>query len=536
MGIGFAFWGLGGGLERFYIVPKSLTVQHREHFYGYRQEEAYVVFNRFFLSAKFGYVGDIELVNEEGEGLGTYSASFVGINTFFTNASLGEGKWVFGAGPGILYSRIYTYPDWAITFNALAYGRFENGKVILRFENAGKGSILSTPEVFAGGYTFLPSRIRAGGYLRLFGDGDLDVGLYLAKRISVLDLEIAPSQKYVDVGFSLGVGPLKFSYKYTHSYHNLGSHLIGMTFYWGVQKGLEERVGTLEVIVERHGREIERLKRRIQEMENLAKGKAQELLRKARLERDPEKALKLAEMALVFHPTEEAQRVVDSLQNVVLQERRARYVKRINAFLKRRMYADAYAEALLFVREFPDDPRALKLLRQVEVKIRKKVRSTPKVKSIKDDAVGVYTEKIRLQVEQLLKEGKYLKAWELVQSLPSSPEKIALQSQIRAKARAYLDSARVYMKRREWVKAKAFVKMYLRISPDAEAQNMLNTVDRQMEKQAEYHYMKALESYQKGDILGAYAHAEEAYTLQPDVPKYRKIYRKLEKLFRRYGS
>jgi len=37
------------------------------------------------------------------------------------------------------------------------------------------------------------------------------------------------------------------------------------------------------------------------------------------------------------------------------------------------MYADAYAEALEFVREFPDDPRAVKLFKEIEARIKNSV-------------------------------------------------------------------------------------------------------------------------------------------------------------------
>lgn len=534
MSMGLIFWNLGSGAERFYLVPRSLTVFHREHFAGYRQEETYAHFDRISVVSKVGYLGGMELRNEEGDLVGNYSASFVGLSGTYTTAPIGTSGWVFGLGPGLMFSKMHSYADWALTANLLAYGSFESGRVLLRVDNLGIGSLLTVPETFAGGYLYLPQDTRVGGFLRFFGDVDFDAGLYLAKRISVLDLELVPSYRYVTFGLSLGVGPLKFRYQYTQSYYGLGSHLIGMTFFWGAQRGIEERIGTLEVRVAEHEREIGNIRERIRRMEIEAETKAQELLRRARREKDPEEALRLAEMAAVFHPSPETDYLIDSLKAEVVKKRKERHLKRINAFLRNRMYADAYAEALEFVREFPDDPRAIKLFKELEARLNRRLKQRKKVKRVKAQALDIYADRNIRKADSLINAHRYMEAYELVKSLPDSPEKVALLMRIKERSREYLDSARVYMKRREWAKARAYLEAYLDLTQDPKAVSLLQKVNESMERQAEYHYMRALEMFQKGDILGAYAHAEVAYELQPHNEKYRKVYERLSSLYRRY--
>ena len=528
------FWTLGSGAERFYVVPRSLTLLHREHFAGYRQEETYAHFDRFSFVSKVGYVGGMELRDEGGKLTGSYSASFVGLTGRYYTAPIGAKGWSLGFGPGLMLSKIHTYADWALTANLVAYGSFDAGRIMLRLDNLGMGTLLTVPETFAGGYFLLPGGTRLGGFLRFFGDLDLDAGLYLAKRISVLDLEVIPAYRYVTFGLSLGVGPLKFRYQYTHSYYGLGSHLAGMTFYWGTQRGIEERIGRLEAKVSEHERQLKDIRKRIAEMEMEAEAKARSLIRKARRTRDPEKALRLVEMAAVFHPSPETDYLIDSLKGEVVRKRKERYIKRINAFLRNKMYADAYAEALDFVREFPDDPRAIKLFKEIEARISRRLQKREKVKEVKSRALDIYSDRNVRRADSLINAGMYLKAYELIKSLPDSPEKVALLTKIKRKSSAYLDSARVNMKRKEWARARAYLEAYLDLTQDAKAVSLLQKVNESMEKQAEFHYLKALESFQKGDVLGAYAHAEVAYELQPHNEKYRKIYERLSKLYRRY--
>jgi len=128
-----------------------------------------------------------------------------------------------------------------------------------------------------------------------------------------------------------------------------------------------------------------------------------------------------------------------------------------------------------------------------------------------------------------------MEAYDLVKTLPESPQKIALIMRIKRKARVYLDSAMVNIKRKEWAKARAYLEMYLDLTQDPKGVSLLQKVNENLRKQAEYHYMKALEMFQKGDILGAYAHAEVAYELMPNNEKYRRVYEKLSALYRRYG-
>ncbi len=533
--MGLIFWNLGSGAERFYMVPRSLTVLHREHFAGYRQEETYIRFDRVSLVSKVGYLGGMELRDEDGNRIGDYSASFVGLSGVYTTVPLGTSGWAFGVGPGFLLSKIHSYTDWALTANVMAYGSFKDGRVLLKIDNLGVGSLVPVPETFAGGYLYLPQSTRVGGFLRFFGDVDLDAGLYLAKRISVLDLEVVPSYRYVTFGLSLGVGPLKFRYQYTQSYYGLGSHIVGMTFFWGAQRGIEERIGTLEVKVARHEKEIESIRDRIARMEMEAEAKAQDLLRRARRERDPEKALRLAEMAAVFHSSPEADFLIDSLKGEVVKKRKERHIKRINAFLRNRMYADAYAEALEFVREFPDDPRAIKLFKELEARLNRRLKQRRKLKQVKTQALDIYADRSIRRADSLINSHRYLDAYELIKSLPDSPEKVALLMRIKDKSKEYLDSARTYIKRKEWAKARAYLEAYLDLTQDPKAVSLLQKVNESMERQAEYHYMRALEMFQKGDILGAYAHAEVAYELQPHNEKYRKVYERLSSLYRRYG-
>ncbi len=533
--MGFIFWNLGTGAERFYTIPRSLTVLHREHFAGYRQEETYVQFDRLSVSSKVGYLSNMELRDESGKNVGSYSASFVGMEGMYTTATPGSAGWVFGVGPGFMFSRIHSYADWAITANVMAYGSFNAGRAILRVSNLGIGSVVPVPETFAGGYLYMPEGFRMGGFLRFFGDMDLDAGLYLGKRLSVLDLELVPAYRYIALGLSLGVGPLRFKYQYTHAYYGLSSHLVGMTFFWGAQRGIEERIGTLEVKVARHERELKDIKQQIAKMEMEAEMKAQELIKRARREKDPERALKMVEMAAVFHSSPEVEILLDSLKREVVKKKKERYIKRINAFLRNRMYADAYAEALEFVREFPDDPRAVKLFKEIEARINRRLKQRRKVKQVKTKALDIYADRSIRKADSLIDAGKYMEAYELVKTLPESPQKIALIMRIKKKAGVYLDSAMVNMKRKEWAKARAYLEMYLDLTQDPKGVSLLQKVNENLRKQAEYHYMRALEMFQKGDILGAYAHAEVAYELMPNNEKYRRVYEKLSALYRRYS-
>jgi len=533
--MGFLFWNIGSGSEYLRIVPRSLSILHREHMYGYRQEETYVYFDRFGLVSKVGYITQMELRDEDGEQVGTYSASFVGLSGIYTTAPLGTEGWTFGAGPGLLLSKIHSYSDWALTLNVLAYGSFERGRLLLRVNNLGIGSLVPIPETFAGGYAYLPGGVRLGGFLRLFGDVDVDGGLYMAKRVSVLDLEVVPAYRYITFGVHLGVGPLKFRYNFTHSYYGLSSHLVGITYFWGEQRGIEERIGRLEVQVAEHEEKIASLRDRIRAMEIEAERRAQELIRKARREKDPEKALALVEMAAVFHSSPEIDLLLDSLKREYVESKRARYIKRINAFLRNRMYADAYAEALEFVKEFPDDPRAVKLFKEIEARINRRVRKREQVKRIKDSALDIYSNRNIRKADSLINSGEYLKALEILKVLPDSPEKVALLTRIKEKAKDYLDSARVYMRKREWAKARTYLEAYLDLTQDPKGVSLLQKINENIRKQAEYHYMKALEMYQKGDILGAYAHAEVAHELQPNNEKYRRVFQRLSSIYRRYG-
>jgi len=534
--MGFLFWSLGSGSEYLHTAPRSLSLLHREHIYGYRQEEAYTYFDRLSITSKVGYLTDMELRDENGAQTGNYSASFVGLSGTFTTSPLNSEGWVFGVGPGFLLSKIHSYGDWALTLNVLAQGSFKNGRLLVKIQNLGFGSLVPIPETYLGGYTYLPSGVRLGGFLRFFGDVDLDAGLYLAKRISVLDLEITPAYRYVTLGLSLGVGPLRFRYAYTHSYYGLGSHLMGMTFYWGTQRGIEERIGTLEVRVAQQEKELKEVKRRIVSMEMEAERKAKELIQRAKREKDPEKALSLIEVASVFYPSPEIDFLLDSLRDIVLQRKKARYIKRINAMLRAKMFSDAYAEALEFVREFPDDPRAIKLFKELEARIRRRVRRKNSVKQIKNEALDIYSNRAIKKADSLINAGRYLQAFELVKTLPDSPEKVAIITRIKKKSVSYLDSARIYMRKKEWAKARAFLETYLDLTQDPKAVSLLQKVNENMRKQAEYHYLRALEMYQKGDILGAYAHAEVAYELQPKNEKYMRVYKRLSELYRRYAK
>ena len=155
---------------------------------------------------------------------------------------------------------------------------------------------------------------------------------------------------------------------------------------------------------------------------------------------------------------------------------------------------------------------------------------------MKTKALDIYADRSIRKADSLIDAGRYMEAYELVKTLPESPQKIALLMRIKKKSRVYLDSAMVNMKRREWAKARAYLEMYLDLTQDPKGVSLLQKVNENLVKQAEYHYMKALEMFQRGDILGAYAHAEVAYELMPNNEKYRRVYEKLSALYRRYGK
>ncbi|NPB03512.1 MAG: hypothetical protein GXO39_03745 [Thermotogae bacterium] len=527
--MGFVFWYLGNGAE-YGVNPRSVGMYHREHFVGFRQEEISVVTDRLIFNLRGGYLTGIERIDEWGNIVGEYDAVFTGANLIFANASLGEYGWSFGIGPGFMLSKIYNYSDYAVTFNALVLGRFRSGEMMLLLQNLGYGTVLPTPELYLRGLSY-NQNFRFGPFLRLFGDRDFDGGFIFGGDLSILSFNVSPSLRNALVGISLQVGPFSFVYDYLYYWIGYTTHRVGINVSWGKHQEMEERLRRHEMQLQEHERritqqerEIRNLKRRISEMENKAQEYARRLVKEAEDEEDPQEALWKLELAYAFDTTLNVQRRIADLKSRIVARKKRNGIRKVQVFLKNRLYSQALAEVLSLIEEFPDDKEVLALYRRVK----RLVESQRNSARITTKAYRKYSENRLQKAQRLLKEGKYVKAASIVSSLPPSAEKIQLMRQLREASDRYVERAKSYMERGDWAKAKYFLEMALKIYPNTEATSLLSYVEGRIRKNAHLHYLKALELYQKGDVVGAFAHIKEAYLLDPKNERYRNIYYRLK--------
>jgi len=527
--MGFVFWYLGNGAE-YALQPRSVGIYHREYFVGFRQEEINFATDRLIGTLKAGYLTGIQRTDESGNVVGDYDAVFVGANLIFMNAPLESGGWSFGIGPGVLSSRIYNYNDYAVTLNAAVIGNLKGGDVLILLQNIGYGRVLPTPELYVRGLS-KNNTFQFGPFLRLFGDRDIDGGFIFSGTFSLLSMRISPSLKNALMGISVEVGPFTFTYDYTYYWIGYSTHRIGFNISWGRQMALEEKIKEHERRLSEHEekiasqeKEIRRLKGKIEKLEMKARTYARNLVKQAEEEEDPSIALQKLEIAYAFDTTLDVQRKIIALKERVVEKRKRSGIRRINILLKNGLYSDALASVLLLLEEFPDDPEVLKLYR----KVRGTVESRKNADKIKKKAEKKYSESKLERAKKLVEEGKYVEAARILNTLPTDAEKIRLMGKLRSVAQRYVETAKGYIKKEEWARAKYYLEKSLKIYPLTEATALLSYVEGKMKKSAHLHYIKALELYQKGDIVGAFAHIKEAHLLDPQNERYRNVYFRLK--------
>ncbi len=527
--MGFVFWYLGNGAE-YALVPRSVGIFHREHFAGFRQEEVTFATDRMFGTLKGGYLTGIDRTDDQGNVVGEYDAVFTGANLIFMNAPLTSYGWSFGVGPGVLLSRIYNYTDYAVTLNAAVVGNLKGGSVLLLLQNVGYGRALPTPELYVRGLSH-NENFSFGPFLRLFGDRDIDGGFIFVGNLSILQVRVSPSLKNALAGLSLEVGPFTFVYDYEYYWIGYSTHRIGFNVSWGKQRALEERIERHERMLAEHERRIEsqereirKLKGRIKALEGKAREYARNLVKQAEEEEDPERALQKLEIAYAFDTTLKVQREIVALKERIVAKRKSSGMRKVNVLLKNGLYSEALAEALMLVEEFPDDPEILKLYRRV----RRIVEARKNSERILKKAEKKYTENRVEKAKRLMEQGRYVEAARIVATLPSSAEKISLQRRLKEAAERYVETAKGYIERGDWAKAKYYLEKTLKVYPLTEATALLSYVEGKMRKSAHVHYLKALELYQKGDIVGAFAHIKEAHLLDPKNERYRNVYYRLK--------
>ncbi len=519
--LGYAFWYIGNGSQiNFY--PRSVGIFHREYFVDFRQEELTLTTDRVILNVKGGYLTGIELVDENAQVIGEYYAAFTGLNLIFMNRAVYTLGWKFGVGPGLLTSKIYNYTDYAITINGAVLGRLENGEVLLLVENLGYGKTIPIPSVYFRGLTSIQN-YRFGPYIRFFGDIDLDAGFVFNAKYGVFGILASPSLKNIVAGFSLDVGTFQFRYDYEYFWIGYFTHRIGFNIFWGKQLELEEKIERHERMLAEHEREIRELSKRVKSLESEAKRYAKELINQAMNEKDPEVALMKVELAMAFDSTVDAKKLSDSLRKVIENNKKKEYARRINIFLKNKLYADALAEALLMLEDFPKDPQALRAYGKVK-KIVDNLRNRRKVER---ETRRKYEQSKAEKIEKLLKSGRYVQAASMVNTLSPGPDRIRFMNRLRSIAMSYLRKAKNAISQKKWVEAKYYLEKSIKIYPTNEASGLLSYVEANILKNANYYYLKSLESYQKGDVVKAFAYIKEAYNLNPNNEKYRNVYFRL---------
>ena len=527
--MGFVFWYLGNGSE-YALVPRSVSVFHREYFVGFRQEEVSFATDRVFGTLKGGYLTGIERTDDYGNVVGDYDAVFIGSNVIFMNSPITSYGWSFGVGPGVLLSKIYNYTDYALTFNAAAVGNLKGGSVLILLQNVGYGKVLPTPELYVRGLSH-NQNFSFGPFLRLFGDRDIDGGFIFVGNLSVLQLRVSPSLKNALAGLSLEVGPFTFVYDYEYYWIGYSTHRIGFNVSWGKQRALEERIERHERMLAEHERKIEsqereirKLKGRIKALEGKAREYARNLVKQAEEEEDPQRALQKLEIAYAFDTTLKVQRKILSLKERIVAKRKSSGMRKVKILLKNGLYSEALAEVLMLVEEFPDDPEIMKLYRRVKRTVEAKKNSERILKKAEEK----YAENRVERARRLIEEGRYVEAARIVSTLPPSAEKISLQRSLKEAAVRYVETAKGYIEREDWAKAKYYLEKALKVYPLTEATALLSYVESKMRKSAHVHYLKALDLYQKGDIVGAFAHIKEAYLLDPKNERYRNVYYRLK--------
>ena len=527
--MGFVFWYLGNGAE-YSFRPRSVGMYHREYFVGFRQEEITFTTDRVLGTLKGGYLTGIERTDDYGNTVGKYDVVFTGANILFLNSSLQTPGWSFGAGPGILTSRIYNYFSYAITLNAVVVGNLKGGEVLLLLQNLGYGKVAPTPELYVRGMSH-NGNFSFGPFLRMFGDRDIDGGFIFAGTFSFLNLRVSPSLKNALLGMSVEVGPFTFVYDYEYYWIGYSTHRIGLNVSWGKQRELEERLRRHEEMLAEHEEriryqeeEIRRLKGRIAKLEGKAKEYARNLVKQANRERDPEKALQKLEIAYAFDTTLNVKERISALKRKVVEKKKRIGIRKVKTLLRNRLYSEALAESLVLLEEFPDDPEVMRLYRRVK----RLVEAQRSPERIKRKAEENLKEKRLEKAKRLMEKGRYVEAARILNTLPTDAEKIRLMRKLREAAQRYVEMAKVSIEREDWARAKYYLEKAIKVYPLTEATALLSYVESKMKKSAHIHYLKALELYQKGDIVGAFAHIKEAYLLDPKNERYRNVYFRLK--------
>jgi len=519
--MGYVFWYLGNG-SQIEILPRSAGVFHREYIAGFRLEEVSLIFDHLLLNIKGGYLTGMELVDENANKMGTYYAAFTGLNFIYLNSPLSQKGWKFGVGLGALTSKIHTYTDYAGTLNGAVVGNLDNGEVLLLVENLGFGKTIPIPSVYFRGLSNFQN-FTLGPYLRFFGDVDLDAGFVFLSRYGLFNFIASPSLKNAIVGFSIESGNFRFRYDYEYYWIGYSTHRFGFNVLWGKQMKLEEKIERHEKMLAEHEKEIKNLKKRISQLENSAADYAKKLLESAKNDPDPQSALTKVRLAMVFDTSDEVKRMEDSLNGIISQKEKENYIRRINVFLRNKLYSDALAEALVFLENYPQDKDALRAYNQVKGEVEKQKEES----KIKQETNRKFESNKIQRIESLIKAGDYLGASKLLNTLPEGPDKIRFSNTLRRIAENYISKAKELIANKDWVQAKYYIEKSMKIYPLPEAPGLLSYVENNIKASAETFYIKSLELYQKGDIQGAYAYIKEAIRLEPNNEKYRNVYYRL---------
>jgi len=519
--MGYVFWYLGNG-SQIEILPRSAGVFHREYIAGFRLEEISINFDNLILNIKGGYLTGIELVDENANRTGTYYAAFTGLNFIYLNSPLPQKGWKFGAGLGVLTSKIHTYVDYAGTINGAVVGNLENGEVLLLIENLGFGKTIPAPSVYFRGLSNFQN-FTLGPFLRFYGGADLDAGFVFISRYGLFNFIASPSLKNAIVGFSVESGNFRFRYDYEYYWIGYSTHRLGFNILWGKQKELEEKIERHEELLAEHEKEIRGLKDRISKLENSAADFARNLLESAKKDPDPQSALTKVRIAMVFDTSQTVKRMEDSLTNLISQADKEIYIKRINLFLRNNLYSDALAEALVFLENYPQDRDALRVYNQVKGEVEKQKEAN----KIKEETNRKFESGKIQRIENLISKGDYVSASKLVSTLPEGPDKIRFSNTLRRTAEEYLRKAKELIANKDWVQAKYYIEKSMKIYPLPESPGLLSYVESNIKASSETLYLKSLELYQKGDIQGAYAYIKEAIRLDPNNEKYRNVYYRL---------
>jgi TolA-binding protein len=298
---------------------------------------------------------------------------------------------------------------------------------------------------------------------------------------------------------------------------------LGFNILWGKQKELEERIERQEKLLAEHESEIRGLKDRISKLENSAVDFARNLLESAKKDPDPQSALTKVRIAMVFDTSQTAKRMEDSLTNLISQADKESYIRRINVFLRNKLYSDALAEALVFLENYPKDRDALRAYNQVKGEVEKQKEAN----KIKEETNRKFESSKIQRIENLISKGDYVSASKLVSTLPEGPDKIRFSNTLRRTAEEYLRKAKELIANKDWVQAKYYIEKSMKIYPLPESPGLLSYVESNIKASSETLYLKSLELYQKGDIQGAYAYIKEAIRLDPNNEKYRNVYYRL---------